>query len=105
MIRRDEPLHQTLISAIAVLDDCIEDGPKELEQELFEAVRMVARARDELIRRQREHYTVEQGKLLNRLNSVLSVLAGGAYPIVGVHLDRIRKGRDALAGMITPDAR
>ena len=83
-------------AAIAALDRALDDRPDKIYHDLAEAVRYLVRLRTELTAGRREGELTDR---LERCNSVLSMVIGGKYPLVGIRRDRLQKARDELASL------
>jgi hypothetical protein len=87
--------------ALTVLDRALGQPPERMADDLPEAVRTLARLRNRLIdQRRADPDSPEVAERLDRVNAILSVVAGGEYPIVGIRRERIVDARDALAGLV-----
>ena len=83
-------------AAVAALDRALDDRPDKICHDLAEAVRYVVGLRTELTAGRREGELTDR---LERCNSVLSIVIGGEYPLVGIRRDRLQKARDELASL------
>jgi hypothetical protein len=82
--------------AVAALDRALHDRPDRLYDDVAEAVRCLVHFRDELIERGRAGGDAAIADRLRRANSLLSLVVGGEYPVIGLHRERLEKARDAL---------
>jgi hypothetical protein len=87
---------------IAKLAHILEGRPEHLHAELTEAVRAVVALRGTLLA-QRPNGGREQERL-NCVNSVVSVLVGAEFPLVGVRWQRVEMARDALCRLESGEA-
>ena len=84
--------------ALAVLDRVLEEPPDRVTGDLPEAVRALVRLRDQLIEQRRLDPNSRQiEERLDQTNSIISVVTGGEYPLVGVRRQRVEEARDALS--------
>ena len=92
-----ETLPDCCQAALRVLDRVLDEPPDRMTGDLPEAVRGIVCVRDWLIeRRRRDPDAAEVKERLERTNSILSVVTGGEYPLVGIRRQRIVEARDAL---------
>ncbi len=85
-------------SALAALDGIDVEEQSQADPQLSQAVEDLVRLRDELIERQREGD--DCGRLLGRVNGMLSGVFGAEYPVTGIQWPRIAETRDELRDML-----
>ncbi len=88
-------------AAVATLDRVLEERPDKIHDEIVDAVGCVVRLRDNLIEQRRAGDTSRRLQdQLDHANAVLSVMAGGVYPLVGVRWQRVEQARDELKRLL-----
>jgi hypothetical protein len=88
-------------AAVAQLDHVLAERPGRLHAEMSEALRSVVRLRDGLIAELRAGTaSPDQRRRLQEVNSIVSVVCGAEFPLVGIRLERVRKARDALQALL-----
>jgi len=89
--------------AIAALERLLQEHPENLERDVNDATRTLVALRNDLIARTRGGEAAYAGHL-TQVNSTLSILMAGHYPVEGVRWDCIRQARDALERLVpTPE--
>jgi hypothetical protein len=94
-----EPLEEIARATVERLDRIVSSKDASSEfHELSEVTRGIVRMRDQLIARLRSEGPGNGVReRLDRINAVLSLTAAAELPLQGIHWDRIKKARDALA--------
>jgi hypothetical protein len=90
--------------AIEALDRLLRRHPQDIEADAVQATRALVSLRNRLIGLRRSAHREELGATLAQVNSALSELMGGHYPVAGIRWDCMKQARNALAGLTTiPD--
>ena len=78
---------------LEALDHVLEHRPDHVHDEIARATRCIVHVRDELIAARRAG-DARYGDLLGHVNSLLSVLIAGEFPLAGVRWERMKRARD-----------
>lgn len=101
MIDTAHRLHGYKRAALASLDRLLDEKPEELDAGLIAAVGCVVQLRDDLIACARRGDGGPQVREeLRQANTMISLLVGTHYPLVGVQWERLKTARDTLAQFI-----
>lgn len=87
-------------SALRLLDKLLKERPEKVGHDFSEAARCLTGFRDGLIARWRETGAEADRRRLARVNSVLSVVVGGHFPLGGVPWGHIEKARRELGEVV-----
>lgn len=82
---------------IEALDEVLVERPEKVYQEIDDATRCLVMVRNCLISQKRKGVAVEG--TLAKVNSLMSMLVGGEYPLVGVRKERVVAVREGLRGV------
>lgn len=86
-------------ASLAHLDKVLAERPDRVDRDFSAATRWIAAYRDELTREWRRTGSAKDRQRLGMLNSVLSVVIGGHYPLGDVPWDLIEQARAQLASV------
>jgi hypothetical protein len=90
--------------ALDALDRLLEEkNPDSIQQATLTVTRCLVHYRDALIEEARQCEPRPGSSALSHANAVLSLVFGTQYPLEGVHWDRIKKARDAVAALESVD--
>lgn len=95
----EHPHRQHCRSALDALDAVIEGDADRHHDELTRATRCLVHMRDHLVEEVRTGHPAMRARL-DDVNSVLSVMASGQYPVVGIAKQRIQAARDHLERLL-----
>ena len=90
--------HDHLTAGLAALDEALADAPKRNGDAFSRAVRCLSESRDDLIATEGRRTEAGRQRLI-RLNSILSMVMAGHFPLGEPPWDEIRKTRGWLAEM------
>ena len=91
--------------AVADLDYLLRNHPAETAEELTDAVRCTVELRDKMI----EHRHAAGGRngqherRLRQVNSILSAIVAGEFPLMGIRWKRIEGARDLLKQVLAEE--
>lgn len=88
----------SLAKALSALDKALADAPERNGHAFSEAMRCLTAYREEVIARH-DHGTADGQRRLFHLNSILSMILAGHFPLGDPPWDEIRKARGDLADM------
>jgi hypothetical protein len=91
-------VHGHCREAMAKLDYLLRNHPAETADELTDAVRCAVDLRDKMIERRRAQGAQNdaQNRRLRQVNSVISAMVAGEFPLMGIRWQRIEGARDLL---------
>jgi hypothetical protein len=91
--------------AVAKLDYLLRNHPAETAEELTDAVRCVVALRDNMIdrNRARRQRSDEQDRRLRQVNSIISAIVAGEFPLMGIRWQRIEGARDLLKQVLAEE--
>ncbi len=87
------------IAALLTIDKLLAERPEKVGPEFSEATRRIVALRDGQIERWRHTNAEPDRQRLALINSVLSVVIGGHFPLGGIPWPQIAKARDVLASL------
>ncbi len=87
-------------NALRMLDKLLAERPDRIGHDFSEATRWLAAYRDELATIWRRSGGEPDRRRLTQINSVLSVVIGGHYPLAGIPWPHIEKARSVLANVV-----
>ncbi|WP_207462378.1 hypothetical protein [Azospirillum sp. SYSU D00513] len=92
--------------AFEILERLAEDNPGKRDapavyEDMVEVIRCLVRMRDGLAEELRSGRAGgESQRRLDCVNTTLSIAFGGEYPVVGIHMERVRTARDLMRGLL-----
>jgi hypothetical protein len=91
--------------AAAKLDDLLSKHPAEVAEELTDAIRKMVDLRERMIERRRAQRGphASQDRRLRQVNSVISAMVGGEFPLPGMRWKRIQGARDLLKQVLAEE--
>jgi hypothetical protein len=91
--------------AVAKLDYLLRNHPAETAEELTDAVRCTVALRDRMIERRRAAggRTDGQNRRLRQVNSIISAIVAGEFPLMGIRWKRIEGARDLLKQVLAEE--
>jgi formate dehydrogenase major subunit len=87
-------------SALRSVDKLLAERPEKVGHDFSEATRRMVAFRDMLIDRWRQTNAEPDRQRLAQLNSVLSVVIGGHFPLGSIPWPQLEKARAVLAGLV-----
>lgn len=91
--------HDQVAEALAALDEALASAPKRNGEAFSRAVRCLSAYRDEVARTDGRRTMASRQRLV-RLNSILSMVMAGHFPLGDPPWDEVRKTRGWLAELI-----
>ncbi len=90
--------------AVAKLDYLLRNHPAETGEELTDAVRCTVKLRDKMIeRRRRGEHDPALERRLRQVNSIISAIVAGEFPLMGIRWQRIEGARDLLKRVLSEE--
>jgi hypothetical protein len=98
-------VHGHCREAVAKLDYLLRNHPAETIEELTDAVRCTVALRDRMIERRRAvgGRSDEQDRRLRQVNSIISAIVAGEFPLMGIRWQRIEGARDLLKQVLAEE--
>jgi hypothetical protein len=87
------------------LDYLLRNHPAETADELTDAVRHTVELRDRMIERRRTQHRESDGhdRRLRLVNSIISAIVAGEFPLMGIRWKRIEGARDLLKQVLADE--
>ena len=91
--------------AVAKLDYLLRNHPAETAEELTDAVRCTVALRDTMIERRHGPggESERQDRRLRQVNSIISAIVAGEFPLMGIRWKRIEGARDLLKQVLAEE--
>lgn len=86
-------------AALRAVDKLLAERPEKVGPDFSSATRLLVALRDTQIERWRHTNAEPDRRRLVSINSVLSVVIGGHFPLGGIPWPQIEKAREVLAGL------
>ena len=98
-------VHGHCREAVARLDYLLRNHPAETADELTDAVRCAVDLRDKMIERRRAQGAPNdaQNRRLRQVNSIISAIVAGEFPLMGIRWQRIEGARDLLKQVLAEE--
>lgn len=101
-------VHGHCREAVARLDYLLRNHPAETADELTAAVRCAVDVRDKMIERRHAQGTQSaqndaQNRRLRQVNSIISAIVAGEFPLIGIRWQRIEGARDLLKQVLAEE--
>jgi hypothetical protein len=93
-----ETLRAACEESVDALDALLVEKPDNIDEAMIQATQCVVRLRDRCIERCRAG-DAKAGERLREVNSVLSLVIGSHYTLIGLRWKRIEKAREALKAL------
>lgn len=91
-------------AALRAIDKLLAERPEKVGPDFSEATRQIVGYRNALIDQSRKNQSAPDQQRLMQVNSVLSVVIGGHFPLGGVPWKQIESARDVLARLVAVEA-
>jgi hypothetical protein len=91
---------QSAEKALAAIDRVVEERPQSAQPVCLALTHTVVRLRDELIAEQRRAGGSDVSRHLEHTNALLSLVFSIQYPLEGVHSEKLKQARKALAKLM-----
>lgn len=100
-----DSVHGHCREAMAKLDYLLRNHPAETADELTDAVRCAVDLRDKMIERRRVQGAQNdaQNRRLRQVNSIISAIVAGEFPLMGIRWQRIEGARDLLKQVLAEE--
>ncbi len=86
--------------ALDAMNEALAHRPKQTGHDFSAASRCLTALREQMVTELRERPTPELRQRLERLNSVISVVYGGQFPIGAVPWEHVEQARDAFVRLL-----
>ena len=98
-------VHGHCREAAARLDYLLRNHPAETADELTDAVRCAVELRDKMIERRRAQGAQNDAhsRRLRQVNSIISAIVAGEFPLMGIRWKRIEGARDLLKQVLAEE--
>jgi hypothetical protein len=101
MINREVIEWHDCVEALETLDRVLNEKPEQYHEEAMGVLRCLVAIRDHLIeQRRRSEPSTGLDERLDHVNAVVSVMASGSFPVVGLNHERLKHARDLMAGIM-----